>query len=431
MKPNYSLIWIVLCLSIFLLFPNIRMLVYVIIGIFVLIVLLDALAARSLQAGQLSVYRNIATSLAIRCKSKVYLIVKNLHRKPCVLAIQDRCPLELYPQGSSAKANLNPREEFHLEYTIEPTMRGEFEFEFVDFQLTSPLGFWQRFFHVSCVDKVRVYPDFSQITKYLSFLLAHQTHQLGLKKQRRRGIGLDFHQLREYRQGDALNHIDWNATSRRRTLISREYQDEKEQHLLFMIDTGSRMHTDELGAALFDSALDGLLLLSYIALQQGDTVSVMCFGYTQRWIQSINGFSSIPRLLNHTYDIQTGAYASDYIAAAEETLARHRKRSMVLVLTCLRDDDADLPVALKLLSTRHTVVLANLYENVVDLVHSMEVKTEQQALTVLGLSKYIQQRSQVISKCEGSCNMVLESQPRDLPTHLVNAYWQLKRSGRF
>ena len=431
MKPNYLLVWISLCLALLLLYPAIRGVVYITIILVVVVATVDALMTRTIQQNQLSAQRNIASTLAIRCQSTVSLAIKNLHRQSIRVAVQDRCPLELNPNESSSKAILGPQEELHFQYLIEPSIRGEFHFEFVDVQVDSLFGLWQRILHIPCEYQVKVYPDFSQISKYLSILLAHQTHQLGLRKQRRRGTGLDFHQLREYRQGDALNHIDWKATSRRRTLVSREYQDEKEQHLLFLVDTGSRMHTDELGASLFDRALDGLLLLSYIALQQGDSVSVMCFGYTHRWIQSINGFSSVPRLLNHTYDIQTGSHATDYIAAAEETLVRHRKRSLVLMLTCLRDDDKELPVALKLLSTRHTVVLANLYENVVDLIHNMDVKTEEQALTVLGLSRYIQQRSQVMSKCQGACHMVMESQPKDLPTHLVNAYWHLKRSGKF
>jgi uncharacterized protein (DUF58 family) len=41
---------------------------------------------------------------------------------------------------------------------------------------------------------------------------------------RRRGEGTEFHQLREYRQGDSQRAIDWKATSRTARLISREYE---------------------------------------------------------------------------------------------------------------------------------------------------------------------------------------------------------------
>ncbi|MCL8396369.1 DUF58 domain-containing protein, partial [Pseudomonas aeruginosa] len=59
---------------------------------------------------------------------------------------------------------------------------------------------------------------------------------VGAHVKRRRGEGTDFHQMREYRVGDSLRQLDWKATARARKLISREYQDEKNQQLLLMLD---------------------------------------------------------------------------------------------------------------------------------------------------------------------------------------------------
>src|SRR3546814_8055761 len=51
--------------------------------------------------------------------------------------------------------------------------------------------------------------------------------------------------MREYRIGDSLRQIDWKATARARMLISREYQDEKNQQLIVVLDTGRRMMARE------------------------------------------------------------------------------------------------------------------------------------------------------------------------------------------
>src|SRR3546814_17485646 len=64
---------------------------------------------------------------------------------------------------------------------------------------------------------------------------------VGAHLKRRRGEGTDFHQMREYRIGDSLRQIDWKATARARKLISHEYQDEKNQQLIVVLDTGRRM----------------------------------------------------------------------------------------------------------------------------------------------------------------------------------------------
>ena len=375
--------------------------------------------------------REMSNSLAVGHKSSVQLSVWHNHERSVKLVIHDQCPLELKPKNSKVSQLAPSRSTVRFEYSVHPIVRGNFELEFVDITYDSILGFWQGISHVPCKTSVRVYPDFAQISRYLQILLAHQTLLIGMRKQLRRGTGLDFHQLREYRQGDQLNHIDWKTTSKRRALISREFQDERSQQLLFLVDTGKRMHSGDEVSPLFDQALDAMLLLSYIALQQGDGVSVYCFGQITRWIPELKGLSSITRMLHRTYDLHTGTYASDYIEAAENALARHRKRSLVVLLTSFRDDDQDLPIALKLLSTRHIVMLANLHESLIDRMYTSDVDTAARALSVLGIAKYMQERARVVAQCKGACRIVLESKPKDLPINMVNAYWSLKRSGQF
>jgi hypothetical protein len=40
---------------------------------------------------------------------------------------------------------------------------------------------------------------------------------------------MEFDQLREYREGDSLRKIDWKASQHLGKLISRDYQDERDQ----------------------------------------------------------------------------------------------------------------------------------------------------------------------------------------------------------
>ena len=398
-------------------------------SLWLVVIVIDYLILRN--RADLEASREMANSLAVGHKSKVELAIRHNYARTVEMVIQDRCPLELNPKHAMILQAVPAQSTVRFDYSVYPHVRGNFELDFVDITYDSILGFWQAISHVPCKTSVRVYPDFAQISRYLQILLAHQTLLIGMRKQHRRGTGLDFHQLREYRQGDQLNHIDWKTTSKRRDLISREFQDERSQQLLFLVDTGKRMHGDDEVSPLFDQALDAMLLLSYIALQQGDGVSVYCFGQISRWIPEMKGLSSITRMLHRTYDLHTGTYASDYIEAAENALARHRKRSLVVLLTSFRDDDQDLPVALKLLSTRHIVMLANLHESLVDRLHRTDVDTASSALSVLGIARYIQERARVVARCKGSCRVVLESKPKDLPINMVNSYWSLKRSGQF
>jgi uncharacterized protein (DUF58 family) len=50
------------------------------------------------------------------------------------------------------------------------------------------------------------------------------------------GSGVELLQLREYTSGDALSRIDWKATARRGTLVSREYSEAQHLEILVVID---------------------------------------------------------------------------------------------------------------------------------------------------------------------------------------------------
>ncbi|MCK7491630.1 MAG: DUF58 domain-containing protein [Comamonadaceae bacterium] len=101
--------------------------------------------------------------------------------------------------------------------------------------------------------------------------LDNRLGQIGLLQRRRRGQGLEFHQLRDYRQDDSPRQIDWKATARHRRLISRDYQDERDQQIVvpprLRLCACARMDGE---LSHFDHALNAVLLLAYVALRQGD-----------------------------------------------------------------------------------------------------------------------------------------------------------------
>lgn len=427
MRPTKSLVIAILLLTAASIFGQFQATVIVLAIITVLIVVIDALTM--LNRGRLKVDRRLPTILAFGQPAKVQLQIRHDLSQKIRVTVNDRCPLELGPRGLPFTGDIQHNSPLIIEYSITPTLRGDFTFEFSDVAVDSMFGFWQRIHHIGCKNDVRVFPDFSQITKYLKLLLVHQTNQMGIKKQIRRGEGLEFLQLREYRQADPLNRIDWKATSKRRNLISREFQEERSQQLLFLVDTGRRMHSHDGEVSLFDRTLDAMTLLSYIALSQGDRVAVLCFGQENRWIPSLTGLSGIGTLLRYTYDLQTGTEASDYVAAAEDLLSRQRKRALVVVITSLRDEDQDLPTALRLLALRHSVLLASLRENTPNETLNVHVQNIDHALAVLGAAKYLEERRKALNECRRACHLVIDSLPSELYARLVNAYWYMKRSG--
>src|SRR5690606_30834185 len=159
-----------------------------------------------------------------------------------------------------------------ITYRLRPTQRGHYAFSHCEALLLSPLGLWRSRRVIPLADETRVYPDFTRLHGAPLMAVDNWLSRLGIRQQPRRGLGLEFHQLREYRDGDVLRQIDWKATARKRVPIAREYQDERDQQILLMLDCGRRMRSQDGELTHFDHALNASLLLAYVALRQGDAL---------------------------------------------------------------------------------------------------------------------------------------------------------------
>src|SRR5262249_1478096 len=135
----------------------------------------------------------------------------------------------------------------------------------------------------------------------------------GLKLSRLRGRGSEFDRLREYRREDEFRHIDWKATARQQTLVSREYVVERNQNILIVIDAGRSMCNELEGITHLDRALNAAIVLSYVALRQGDNVGILAFSnQVERWVRPVRGTGGIQTIIRHTYDLAPRYEASDY-----------------------------------------------------------------------------------------------------------------------
>jgi uncharacterized protein (DUF58 family) len=298
---------------------------------------------------------------------------------------------------------------------------------------------WLRRLDAGTPQSVRVYPDFAKVAQYALLATDNRLSQIGVLQRRRRGEGVEFHQLREYRRGDTSRQIDWKATARVHKLISREYQDERDQRIIFLLDCGQRMRAHEgagkgeaRGLSHFDHTLNALLLLSYVALRQGDAVGVLTFAHPRpRYFAPRKSVSTVNLILNGLYDLEPTASTPDYLSAGEQLVARLSKRALVVLLTNLRDeDDGVLLPALKLLQQRHLTLLANLRETSLDAIVREPVRTFDEALTFGAAAEYLHARSATMLKLRHMGVRILDAYPQQLPRILVNKYWDMKRAGQ-
>lgn len=380
---------------------------------------------------QILLARAIHHNLPVTAWSRVGLKVHNTGLTRLTLMVHERCDQDLKIENQPFFFSLEPGGYVSLEYRVYPTKRGPYLFPGADVFVDSSLGLWQKKWFIACVDEVKVFPNFREIRRYALLATHHHLSTIGIKKLARRGEGSDFRQLREYRRGDELQKIDWKATSRYRRLISREYQDERDQQIVFVLDCGPRMGHFAAGKSHLDQALNSVLLLAYVAARQGDAVGLFSFGGQQKWLPPQKREDSIRTLLLGMYDLEASTETSDYIKATGDLLSLQLRRSLMIVITSSRSENhEDLLNMSRQLRSRHLVIIADLRETLLDDNLHVPVVDFKQALRYQALQHYLGERREFIGQLQHLDVNTLDITPQQLPAAVVNTYLNIKGSGR-
>jgi uncharacterized protein (DUF58 family) len=412
--PALSLIWF---------FSGLMLLALVILDAMMLIFFADRLSSS----------REVPGILALGESARVRIVIKARGRGFIPFGIK---LFDIYPQSMTcscfpAKLDagcLKKGDALGFEYTLMPVRRGSWEFPALHLLLGSPLRFWQFKAIHKTTSRGRTYPDFKKILggQDLRGLLEAS----GLKNIRMRGQGLEFQNLREYQLGDPVKAIDWRATSRRGKPIIREYQEEQDQQILILLDSGYRLHRQEGEYMQFDSAVNAVLLLSYVALKHEDSVALGIFGSGNHWLPPHKGMKALTLLMNELYDLHSGPFPSSPFSALEEALTRLNRRTFIILISNFREEDGEsLSWILPAVRRRHLLLTVSLREkDAEDLARQKPAKAEDAYIKAAAFS-YLYTRRQLYKTWEHLGIHTLETPASGLSSALINRYLRIKRSG--
>lgn len=385
----------------------------------------------------LQLTRQMPTAFAIGVERPIKLSLVSQGSIDWRAQVHDHADASLLITGQPHDLTIAAGRITEFEYTVTPTRRGEIEFDPADIRVRSRFGLLELMTSIGPMQSRRVYPDFAQVARYAWLAGDRRLAEIGIKTFQQRGEGTDFKQLSEYRTGDAVRHIDWKATQRFEKPIVRQFQNERDQCVMLMLDCGRRMRADDrnnaIGTAHFDQVLNAAMLLTYVALKQGDAVGAMTFGAPpgdERWITPRKGAITLNALMGELFDVQPTPTHSDYLAAAQAFMRRQHKRALVILITNFRDEDSnELGQALMLLRSRHLVMTASLREGVVRELTEQALTSSESALDTASAHLYEQARRNAFNRIAARDSLMVDAEPQRLGVELVNRYHAVKRAG--
>ena len=262
------------------------------------------------------------------------LTLVNHSSRPRNVTLRDGVPHELRPEPQEFQVLLDGRSRAVLRYVLRPRRRGAFEIERASLLARSRLGFWQRLLEYPLATTIHVYPDLQQLDQYAAAWPARIGSACWACGGRGEiGQDSEFERLRDYTVDDNHKRIDWRATARRNKLTVREFQATQCQQIVFLIDGGRLMTNESAGLTLLDHSLNAMLMLSYVALRQGDQVGLIHFADDiDCFVPPRSGMRQMNRLLHASFDRFPRLVETRYDHAFRYLNAHCRKRSLVVLI---------------------------------------------------------------------------------------------------
>ncbi len=398
-------------------------------GALLLLALIDAL----LVGGRLVVVaREAPAVLSVGRANPVRLQLRSKARRRLNVTITDDQPPEVTVDDLPARVTLEAGGHATVVYHLHPSRRGAVEIGDHSVRYRSPLGLWQRQLRLPARDLLKVYPDVTAVRVYE--LLARQSREnLLVRAVRLRGGENEFERLREYQRDDEYRNIDWKATARRDRLIVREYQQERNQTVVCLLDCGRLMTAESDGLAQLDHALNAVLMLSHVAARAGDQLGLMAFDARVRsYLAPAGGRRAAQRVAHAMYDLHANLVETDFEGAFTELSKRLRKRALVVLFTQVIDDVSAQAVLrqVRSLRPRHLPVCVLFRDPDLDRMAEpgagLATAPDGDLFVAAAAAETILWRERLVRDLRTGGALVLHVPPRQTTPAIINRYLQIK-----
>jgi uncharacterized protein (DUF58 family) len=193
-----------------------------------------------------------------------------------------------------------------------------------------PLGLMERSFELGQIEQLIVYPRIGRLKPRWRRSADSGEAVSDLARGQAGANDDEFHRLREYRPGDNPRAIHWRTTARRSQLMVREYQHNRRQDLLLVVDLWlpARAQRDDLERVEMAVSFAASICVDQMQAAVDSGVDLVICGRETRRMSGPAGSRSIGGLLEELAVAEAGP-ASGLSAVLHETTRPHLRRVLL------------------------------------------------------------------------------------------------------
>ncbi|HTL05223.1 MAG TPA: DUF58 domain-containing protein, partial [Gemmatimonadales bacterium] len=246
--------------------------------LWVLAFLLDVWRIAPLDLSRFPVTREAPAAFSVGRPLPVEYRWDNPTGRALTLTVREVVPAPLAAAGGAERRLLLPPRGSRREQIVHnPLRRGKAVAGRLHLRVLGPLGLAWRQGRRELPWATVVYPSLRAAALRALPAQAQRRREAGFRNIRRIGEGKSFESLREWVPGEETRSIDWKATARRGKLMARQYEDERRQHVMLVLDAGRLLTAESDGRARLETAIDAALELAHAAVRQDDNVGLLVF----------------------------------------------------------------------------------------------------------------------------------------------------------
>jgi uncharacterized protein (DUF58 family) len=381
---------------------------------------------------RIEIVREAPQPFSLRRPAAISYAVRNLAAFAIRVGIVEGPSSLVRYDADEVAAVFPPRSQAHIERKITPVARGGAELHTLYAWYENPMGLFRRRIRIEQTTEFRVYPDLSAVERYGKLHMRNRVIEAGLRRMKLRGMGTEPESVREWAPGDAFRAINWKATARRGRIMVAQYEVERTQNVMIVLDAGRLMTARVDEQRKFDYAVTAALSVAAVAALANDKTGVVAFaGDILRALAPRPTGRSSNRIAAALHDLEPRFEESDYDRAFGYLRAHVHKRSLMVFFTDMVDPVAQSAVLAQIgtLARRHLVVCVFMNDAAIDKRLENAAPDAAGAYETAVALELREERKTAASVLSRMGVQVIDVPAKRLTTALIDKYLQVKQRG--
>jgi uncharacterized protein (DUF58 family) len=174
-----------------------------------------------------------------------------------------------------------------------------------------------------------------------------------------KGSGLEFADVRDYQYGDDVRAIDWNVSAKGHGTFVKNFREEKEQSVFFILDVSASQEIGIVNKKKIDIGKEICGVLTLSAMKESGHVGLVCYSdQKELYIKPDKGHKNGYNLILKMFELTPKSIKTNLNKAMSYALNLLKRKSIVILISDFIDEGYE--YNLTALAKKHELVVIHL-----------------------------------------------------------------------